>query len=136
MEAALQVITKAQRCMVRGEAVGWALWDMKGGFQNVREEDVIRELKKREEGKRWIPWCREFFRARELEMEWDGRVRGRGRTNVGAPQGSPVSPVLFLIWITPIIAEIETALEMKFVGKRVEIEIPSYVDNLQGSIYI
>jgi len=40
-------------------------------------------------------------------MEWDGRVRGRGCTNVGAPQKSPVSPVLFLIWMAPIIAKME-----------------------------
>jgi len=109
---------------------------VKGGFQNVREEDVIRELEKSEERRKWIPWCREFFRAREFEMEWDGRVRRRGRTNVGAPQGSPVSPVLFLIWIVPIITKMETALEGKFAGKRVEIEMPSYVDDLQGGIYI
>jgi len=70
---------------------------MKGGFQNVREENVVRELEKSEKGRKWISWCQEFFRAREFEMEWDRKVRGRGRTNVGAPQGSPVSPVLFLI---------------------------------------
>jgi len=129
-EAALRVVTKAQRCMARGGAVGWGLWDVKRGFQNVREEDVITELKKSEEGRKWIPWYREFFRAREFEMEWDGRVQGRRRTNIGAPQGSLVLPVLFLIWIAPIIAEIETALEVKFVGKRAEIEIPSYIDDL------
>jgi len=106
------------------------LWDVKGGFQNVREEDVIRELEKSEEGRKWIPWCKEFFRAREFEIEWDRRVRGRGRTNIGAPQGSPVLPVLFLIWIAPIITKMETALEGKFAGKRAEIEIPSYVDDL------
>ena len=91
---------------------------------------------KSEEGRKWIPWCREFFRAREFEMEWDGRVRGRGRTNIGAPQELPDSPVLFLIWIAPIIAKMETAMERKFVGKRAEIEMPSYIDDLQGGIYI
>jgi len=69
MEAALRVVTKAQRCMARGGAVGWGLWDVKGGFQNVWEEDVIRELEKSEEGRKWIPWCKEFFKAREFEMK-------------------------------------------------------------------
>jgi len=32
---------------------------VKGGFQNVREEDVIRELEKSKEGKKWIPWVKE-----------------------------------------------------------------------------
>ena len=96
-KAALRVVTRAQRCMAAEGAVGWNFWDVKGGFQNVREEDVIRELEKSEEGKKWIPWVKEFFRAREFELEWDGKVRGKGKTNIGAPQGSPLSPVIFLI---------------------------------------
>jgi len=54
--------------------VGWNFWDVKGGFQNIMEEDVIRELKKSEEGKKWIPWVKDFFRAREFELECDGKV--------------------------------------------------------------
>jgi len=57
---------------------------------------VIRELEKSEEGRKWIPWVIEFFRAREFELEWDRKVRGKGKTNIGAPQGSPLSPVIFL----------------------------------------
>jgi len=55
--------------MVAGGAVGWSFWDMKGGFHNVREEHVIRELEKSEEGRKWIPWVKEFFRAGEFELE-------------------------------------------------------------------
>jgi len=45
--------------------------------------------------------------------------------NIREPQGSPVLPVLFVIWITPIITKIEAALETKFGGKRAEIEMLS-----------
>jgi len=58
---------------------------------------VIRELEKSEEGKKWTPWVKEFFRAREFELEWDGKVRGKGKTNIRALQGSLLSPVIFLI---------------------------------------
>ena len=51
----------------------------------MREEDVIRELEKSEEGKRWILWLKKFFRARKFELEWDGKTRGKGKTNLGAP---------------------------------------------------
>ena len=70
---------------------------MKGGFQNVREEDVIKQLEKSEEGRKWILYVQDFFKARQFEVEWDGIVRGKGRTNVGTPQESPISPVIFLI---------------------------------------
>lgn len=43
-EVALRTITRAQKCLAKEGAVGWAIWDVKGGFQNVRKEDVIRKL--------------------------------------------------------------------------------------------
>jgi len=52
IEAALRVVTKAQRCMAAEGVVGWNFWDVKGGFQNVREEDIIRELEKSEKGRK------------------------------------------------------------------------------------
>ena len=69
MEAALRTVTRAQRCLAKGGAVGWGFWDVKGGFQNVREEDVKRELEKLEEGKKWIPWIEKFVRVRSFELE-------------------------------------------------------------------
>ena len=86
-EPALRVVNKAQRCLARGGRVGWAFWDVKGGFQNVREEDVIRQLRKSEEGRKWISYIQDFFRSKQFEVEWDKIVRGKGRTNVGAPHG-------------------------------------------------
>jgi len=46
---------------------------------------MIRKLEKSEEGSKWFPWIKEFFRGREFELEWDGTVRGKGKTNVIAP---------------------------------------------------
>jgi len=42
VEVALQVVTRAQRCMGSRRAVRWVFGDVKGGFQNAREEDVVR----------------------------------------------------------------------------------------------
>ena len=50
-EAALRTVTRAQRCLAKGGAVGRGFWNVKGGFQNVREEDVVKELEKSEEGR-------------------------------------------------------------------------------------
>lgn len=112
-EPGLRVVILAQSNMAVGGAVGWNFWDIRVGFQNVREEDVIRELEKSDEGRIWIPWVKGFFRAREFELEWDGLFRVRGKTNFGAPQGSPLSPVIFLIWMAPIITKIGEALNAK-----------------------
>jgi len=132
-EAALRVVTKAQRCLARGGRVGWAFWDVKGGFQNVRKVDVIRQLRKSEEGRKWIPYIQDFLRSRQFEVEWDGIVRGKGRTNVGAPQGSPLSPLIFLIWMAPIIEKMEE--EVRRVWPTLEIKLRSHVDDLHLGVH-
>jgi len=106
---------------------------VKGGFQNVREEDVIKQVEKSEEGRKWIPYIPDFFRARQFEVEWDGIVRGRGRTNVGALEGSRLSPVIFPIWMAPIIEKMEQ--EARRVWPTLEMELPSYVDDLHLEVH-
>ena len=50
---------------------------------------MVKELEKSKEGTTWIPWVRKFFRAREFELEWDGKTRGRRRC-----EGSGKRPML------------------------------------------
>ena len=107
--------------------MGWCFWDVKGGFQNVCEKDVIRELEKSEEGIKWITWVRGFFRARRFEVEGDGRIRGGGKRNLRGLQGSPLSPIIFLIWIAPIMRKMESSISEVVPYNN---EFPSYVDDL------
>ena len=84
-EAALRTVTRAHPYLAKGEAVGLGFWDIKGGFQNIRDEDVTTELEKLEKGRKWISWVRGFFRARRFELEWDSKMSGRGKTNIQVP---------------------------------------------------
>jgi len=77
---------------------------------------------------------KEFFQAREFELEWDGKVRGKGKINVGAPQRSPLSQVIFLIWMAVIITKIEEALKREW--QCGDLEQPSYVDDLHLGVSI
>lgn len=65
---------------------------------------------------------------------WDGKERGVGRTNLGAPQGFPLSPVIFLIWIAPIIRKM--GVEVRRTAGPWDNELPSYVDDLHLNICI
>ena len=70
---------------------------------------------------------------REFEVAWDGSVRGRGAAAKGVPQGSPLSPVLFLVFMAPILEEME--LRVKGEVDRVDFQFPSYVDDLHCGQY-
>ena len=109
IEALFRAVVRSQRCLAKGGGVVWVMEDVQGGFQNVQWE-VVRDRIKGTAAEGWLGWLKTFFRKREFTIEWDGKKRGQGRTNVGAPQGSPLSPVLFLIYMAPILEEMEKNL--------------------------
>ena len=51
---------------------------------------------------------------------FDGEIQVKSRVEVGIPQGSPISPVLFLIYIRDIFSSIEN----------LKIRHLSYIDNI------
>ena len=126
-------VVKARHCLDHGGSVGWAFWDVKGGFQNVRSADELNRIVRCSPLRCWLSWLERFMSLREFEVAWDGSVRGRGAAAKGVPQGSPLSPVLFLVFMAPILEEIERRVREE-VG-RVDIQFPSYVDALHCGLY-
>ena len=70
---------------------------------------------------------------REFEVAWDGSVQGRGAATKVVPQGSPLSPVRFLVFMASILEEMERRVKEE-VG-RVDVQFPSYVDDLHCELY-
>ena len=98
--------------------MGWGFWDVKGRFQNVVGDEVLGRLTSVTGTRGLCGWVEQFVSQRVFEVSWDGKVRGVGRLTVGVPQGSPLSPVLFLVWMAPILKEME---------RRIMEEVPDVV---------
>ena len=126
-------VVKARQCLESRGSVGWAFWDVKGGFQNVRSTEVLSRIGGCDPLRCWLPWLQQFMSPREFDVAWDGSGRGRGVATMGVPQGSPHSPVLFLVFIAPILEEMERRVKEE-VG-RVDVQFPSYVDDLHCGLY-
>ena len=126
-------VVRTRRCLEDRGSVGWAFWDVKGGFQNVQSTEVLSRLAYCDSLKCWLPWLGCFMSPRECEEAWDSKVRGRGAEAKGVPQVSPLYPVLFLVFMAPILEEMERRVKSE-VG-RVEVQFLSYVDDLHCGLY-
>ena len=69
-------VVKARACMDEGGSVGWGFWDVKGGFQNVVDEEVLGLLRGVEGTRGLCGWVEQFVAPRDFEVSWDGKVRG------------------------------------------------------------
>ena len=70
---------------------------------------------------------------REFEVAWDGGVQGRREAAKGVPQGFPLFPVLFLVFMAPMQEEMEHRVKEE--AWRVEVQFPSCVADLHCGLY-
>ena len=60
-------------------------------------------------------------------MSWDGMDRGEIQVERGVPQGSPLSLVVFLLYVAEMMREIETSLRRDLATR---VDVVSYVDDM------
>lgn len=63
-----------------------------------------------------------FLSDRTAGLAFDGEIEEMSPVQTGIPQGSPVSPILFLLYRSPLFDELER--------KHPEARCPSYIDDL------
>ena len=97
LEVVFWAVVKVRRYMNGGGDTAWGFWDVKGGLQNLTKKEVCEKMGIIEGGRRCRKWICSFMWKRSFTMSWDGKHSGVGKTNVGVPQGSLLSPVVFLI---------------------------------------
>ena len=80
--------------------------DIKGGFDHVAKEKLIGVLERLRLPKTLISWVSSFLTNRSTQLAFSGQIQQQPRDLlIGTPQGSPISPILFLIYIREILAD-------------------------------
>jgi len=75
--------------------------DIKAGFDNVDNSTLARILREGGISRYLISWVSSFLGERSCTLVFQGAPGTPAPVNVGAPQGSPISPPLFLLYISP-----------------------------------
>ncbi|KAI9039454.1 reverse transcriptase [Aspergillus affinis] len=86
----------------RGQKVSMLLLDVAGAFDNVSHTRLLHSLKMARLG-HFAGWLESFLSDRQTRLQLPGYLSGIISIPTGIPQGSPISPILFLLFNTPLI---------------------------------
>jgi retron-type reverse transcriptase len=76
--------------------------DVKGAFDRVNKQRLLHRLIEVGIAGNIVRWVRSFLTNRRVMLVIDGRTRETHDIHAGLPQGSPATPVLFILSISAI----------------------------------
>ena len=104
--------------------------DIKGGFDNVDADILCSSLRSKGVNHYLISWVRSFLTGRSCRLLFQGSPRIFSPVFVGTPQGSPVSPLLFVIYVAPLHIPLSRDLVLSYVDDfSLTVASPSYRTN-------
>jgi len=89
--------------------------DIKAGFDNVDNKTLARILREGGIPPYLVSWVSSFLGERSCTLIFQGAPGTPAPVNVGAPQGSPISPLLFLLYVAPLHFGIPRGLMISYV---------------------
>ncbi|KAL5598659.1 uncharacterized protein BROUX77_006493 [Berkeleyomyces rouxiae] len=105
----LSLVDEIERGWEMKNAVSIATFDVKGAFDTVTPNRMVNRLQ--EEG--WpialCKWTRSFLQGRSAALAMDGHVTDTRQLGGSLPQGSPVSPILYMLFMAPLYSSLPGA---------------------------
>jgi len=106
--------------------------DIKGGFDNVDASILRARLLASHVPSYIVDWVSSFLSERTCTLVFQGSPNIRALVSVGTPQGSPISPRLFLLYVAPLHMSIPTGLMISYVDDfAVTVASPSHRGNIR-----
>jgi len=105
---------------------------VKGGFDNVESPSLLSLLRRKGVSPYLVQWVGSFLRDRTCRLTFQGFPCFFAPVSVGVPQGSLISPLLFVIYVSSLHLEIPRSLIISYVDNfAVTVASPSYRINVR-----
>ena len=108
LDAGLTLLHDIQAAHQTGHRAGILLFDIQGFFDNINHERLIKVFADLGFAPELVSWCRSFLNDRTVRLKFNGQTSDPFDFEVGSPQGSPVSPVLSIIYTSPLLHKMRT----------------------------
>jgi len=128
---ACSALTDTVRTVQRpGRKVSSLFLDIKGGLDNVVSSILCSDLRRKGVNHYLVAWVRCFLSDRSCCLLFQGLPRVISPASVGTAQGSPVSPLLFVIYVSPLHIALPKGLVLSYVDDfSITTSSPSYRSN-------
>lgn len=119
IDAALILTNEVEQNRIAKHKTSTLFLDIKGAFDHVAKNQLLAILQKLRMPTGLVAWVASFLANRQLRLSFDGQLEGFSEIDTGIPQGSPISPILFLIYIRDLFPRLSSS-----------IRVISYIDDI------
>jgi len=98
---------KVEEAWGRGNTTAVLLMDVKGAFPHVATGTLIKGMEGMGFEADLVRWVESFMEDRKVIMSMDRKEGDSMDVEMGVPQGSPVSPVLFVIYLSGLFRHVD-----------------------------
>lgn len=102
------LLQRVYRAWTDGEVASLLLLDVSGAYDNVSAERLLHNLRKRRIDEKIVGWTASFLRDRSTTIKLQEYTAPSAPIQTGIPQGSPVSPILYLFYNADLLEACKT----------------------------
>jgi hypothetical protein len=100
----------------RGRVASLLLLDVSGAFDSVSHERLLHNLRTRRVDEKLVLWIASFLSDRRTRITMDGFTSEEQTISTGIPQGSPLSPILYIFYDAGLLETCELDFETTATG--------------------
>ena len=114
-DAALSLVDTVRTLQRPGLKVSPPFLNIKGGFDKVNASILCSSLKKAGVSHYMVAWIGSFLSQRTCRLLVQGSPKTFSPVQVGTPQGCPIYPLLFVIYVASLHIALPTGLSLSYV---------------------